>query len=207
MSKKNDITEIIFIIDKSGSMHPLVEDTIGGFNSFVESQKALDGKAYLTTVLFSNGITKIHDRVDLNEIQPMTKEQYVTGGQTALLDAIGATINSTQKRVDDSEPDNRPTKVICAIITDGEENSSKVYKKENIETMIKHQTMCHNWEFIFLGATMDTVQDAIEMGIVNTVTYTANSIGTRSAYAALNNAVETVRKTGNIDKSWESYVN
>ena len=205
--QSENLTEIVFIIDRSGSMYPLIDDTIGGFNSFIESQKKLKGKAYLTTVLFGNNITNLHNRVDLQEITPMTKSQYIAGGQTALLDAIGFTIDEVQKRIDNSKSNDRPDKVICAIITDGEENSSKVYNREKVEAMIKHQTLCHNWEFIFLGATMDTVRVAMEIGIVNTVAYTANSIGTKSAYVALDNAVNTVRTLGSIDESWKSYIN
>lgn len=201
------ITDIVFIIDRSGSMYNLTNDTIGGFNSFIESQKELDGKVYLTTVLFSGTTINLHERVDLREVTPMTRSEYITGGQTALFDAIGRTINTVQKQIDSAAKEEIPDKVICAIITDGEENCSLIYKKSDIESMIKHQTMHHNWEFIFLGATMEAVVDAKQTGIANTVLYTANSIGTTSAYKALDTAIRTSRITGSIDNSWKSYIN
>lgn len=202
----NKLTEIIFIIDNSGSMYPLIFDTIGGFNGFVKKQREQDGEALLTTVLFNSTHKKLHDRIDILEIEDMTTDQYKTGGATALLDAIGDTIESVQSRIDETPVLKRPDGVICVIITDGEENSSVSFKKAQIKKMIEHQQKGHGWEFIFLGASMEAVQDARSYGIasVNTVTYTADSIGTVTAYNCIDKAVASYRDAGIVDCLWST---
>ena len=157
-------TEIIFVIDNSGSMAHLTGDTIGGFNGFIESQKALDGKATLTTVLFNTSWKVLHDGVDIHEVKPLTKSDYVAGGGTAMLDAMGEIINKVQDRHDDLGTE-KPEEVLFVITTDGEENSSHTFKKSQIEKMIKHQTNGHGWKFMFLGANMDAVTEAESIGI------------------------------------------
>ena len=181
-------TEIIFIIDKSGSMGHLTNDTIGGFNSFVESQKD-DTKTTLTTVLFDTSWKILHDGLDIYEVSPMTTKDYVPGGMTAMLDAIGETINSVQYRHDDMG-DAKPDSVLFVITTDGEENASKKFTKAEIEKMIKHQTAGHGWEFIFLGANMDAVKEATSMGIKadKSVTYDWSSMGTDALYRTVTTA-------------------
>ena len=178
-------TEIIMLVDKSGSMGRLKDDTIGGFNSFVESQKD-DTKTTLTTVLFDYSCKTLHDGLDVYEVEEMTQKDYITGGGTAMLDAIGETINSVQYRHDDMG-DAKPDNVLFVITTDGEENSSKKFTKAEIERMIKHQTKGHGWEFIFLGANMDAVKEATSIGINATraVDYAWTSQGTDALYSTV----------------------
>lgn len=180
-------TEIVFVVDKSGSMAHLTGDTIGGFNGFIESQKALDGKATLTTVLFDTYIKTLHDGVDIHEVKPMTKTDYIAGGATAMLDAIGETINRVQDRHDELGAE-KPDNVIVAITTDGEENSSRKFTKSQIEKMIKHQTNGHGWKFMFLGANMDAVKEAESIGITRdcSVTYDYTTKGVRGVYTTMN---------------------
>lgn len=191
-------TEIIFVIDKSGSMGHLTDDTIGGFNSFVESQKD-DTKTTLTTVLFDSSWKILHDGLDVYEVQPMTNKDYVPGGMTAMLDAIGETINRVQERHDELGAE-KPDNVLFVITTDGHENSSRNFKKAQIEKMIKHQTNGHGWEFIFLGANMDAVEEASRIGIdtSKSVTYTWTGQGTSGVYATAT-AAACAHKHGELD--------
>lgn len=188
-------TEIIFLIDKSGSMAHLTGDTIGGFNGFIESQKAIDGKATLTTVLFDTYTKTLHDGVDIHEVKPMTKTDYIAGGATAMLDAIGETINRVQDRHDELGAE-KPDNVIVAITTDGEENSSRKFTKSQIEKMIKHQTNGHGWKFMFLGANMDAVKEAESIGISKdwSVTYDYTTRGVNSVYATMDCMTTATRK-------------
>lgn len=202
-----NLTEIIFIIDRSGSMQSLTDDTIGGFNSVLESQReSVDGNAVVTTVLFNGSMTKLHDRVDVREVEPMTKKQYVPSGGTALLDAIGKTIDEIQERIDNLPEDERPGNVVCAITTDGQENASKIYTKERVKKMIEHQTKGHGWDFLFLGANIDAVSEAASIGIMNSATYFQDGIGTRGVYDALDTAMLSKRATGVVDAAWCSDV-
>jgi len=187
-------TEIIFVIDKSGSMAHLAGDTIGGFNGFIESQKALDGKATLTTVLFDTTWKTLHNGVDIHEIKPMTSSDYSAYGGTAMLDAIGETINQVQNRHDELGSE-KPDSVLFVITTDGEENSSHKFKKSDIEKMIKHQTNGHGWKFMFLGANMDAVKEAQNIGIKAdyAVNYDYSAQGTSAVYATMNYMASSVR--------------
>lgn len=187
-------TEIIFIIDKSGSMSHLAGDTIGGFNGFIAGQKALEGKATLTTVLFDTTWKTLHDGIDIHEVKPMTDSDYSAYGGTAMLDAIGETINKVQDRHDEMGSE-KPEKVLFVITTDGEENSSRKFNKSQIEKMIKHQTNGHGWEFMFLGANMDAVHEAASLGINydRSVTYDYSSIGTKAVYDTITTAACSVR--------------
>lgn len=187
-------TEIIFIIDKSGSMAHLAADTIGGFNGFITSQKALDGKAMLTTVLFDTTWKTLHDGVDIHEVKSMTDSDYVAYGGTAMLDAIGETINKVQDRHDKLGSE-KPEKVLFVITTDGEENSSRKFNKAQIEKMIKHQTNGHGWEFMFLGANMDAVKEAESIGICSSHAegYNYTTRGVNDVYATLSNVACAVR--------------
>lgn len=191
-------TEIIFIIDKSGSMGHLVNDTIGGFNSFVESQKD-DTKTTLTTVLFDTTWKTLHDGLDIYEVSPMTTKDYIAGGGTAMLDAIGETINRVQDRHDELG-DKKPDNVLFVITTDGEENSSYKFNKAQIEKMIKHQTNGHGWEFIFLGANMDAVKEAGSLGIKadRAVNYSWTGQGTDAVYKTIS-SMATMSKCTSVD--------
>lgn len=190
-------TEIIFVIDKSGSMAHLSADTIGGFNGFIESQKAMDGKATLTTVLFDTNWKILHDGVDIKEVKPITSSDYVAYGGTAMLDAIGEIINKVQDRHDELGEE-KPDNVLFVITTDGEENSSRTFKKSQIEKMIKHQTNGHGWKFMFLGANMDAVKEAESIGIAKnySATYDWSTQGTGALYATVDCATSAIRTTG-----------
>jgi uncharacterized protein YegL len=187
-------TEIIFVIDASGSMAHLVGDTIGGFNGFIESQKAIEGKATLTTVLFDSTWKILHDGVDIHEVKPMTKSDYVAGGMTAMLDAIGDIINKVQDRHDELGVE-KPEEVLFVITTDGEENSSHKFTKAQIEKMIKHQTNGHGWKFMFLGANMDAVKEARDIGISSNyaTNYTYTAQGTSGVFATMDCVTKSVR--------------
>ena len=187
-------TEIIFLIDASGSMAHLVGDTIGGFNGFIESQKTIEGKATLTTVLFDSTWRILHDGIDIHEVKPMTASDYVAGGMTAMLDAIGETIERVQERHDELGAE-KPEKVIFVITTDGEENSSRKFNKSQIEKMIKHQTKGHGWQFMFLGANMDAVKEASSIGITRdyATNYSYTAQGTSAVYDAINTVTADLR--------------
>lgn len=190
-------TEIVFIIDKSGSMSKLAGDTIGGFNGFIESQKALDGKATLTTVLFDTSYRTLHDGIDLREVKSMTSSDYTAGGGTAMLDAIGDTINKVQDRHDELGEE-KPENVLFVITTDGEENSSRKFTKSQIEKMIKHQTNGHGWKFMFLGANMDAVKEAESIGISSKYAtgYTYTSKGVDDVYTTMSCVTSSLRGYG-----------
>lgn len=198
-------TEIVFVIDESGSMGHLVRDTIGGFNRFIESQKAIDGKATLTTVLFDTSWRILHDGVDLREVKPMTNSDYVAGGGTAMLDAIGEIINRVQDRHDELGTE-KPEEVLFVITTDGEENSSRTFKKSQIEKMIKHQTNGHGWKFMFLGANMDAVKEAESIGIssnyATSYTYTAQGVSdVYTTMSCVTNSLRGVKGDDGISKA------
>ena len=148
---KKNLTELVFIIDRSGSMYNLVNDTIGGYNSMIENQKKEQGDAYVTTVLFDDNYELLHDHINLKEIKPITDKEYYTRGSTALLDAVGKTINSIGVRLNNTPEDERPDKVIFVITTDGYENASRKFTKTQIKDMIEHQQNKYSWTFIFLG--------------------------------------------------------
>lgn len=201
-------TEIIFVIDASGSMSHLVGDTIGGFNGFIESQKAIDGKATLTTVLFDSTWKILHDGIDIHEVKPMTTSDYVAGGMTAMLDAIGEVINRVQDRHDDLGSE-KPDNVLFVITTDGEENSSRKFKKNQIEKMIKHQTNGHGWKFMFLGANMDAVKEAESIGISKnySVNYDYTSRGVDAVYATMDYMTSSLRcDNALVDEMGEEFV-
>lgn len=203
-------TEIIFVIDKSGSMSRLTNDTIEGFNGFVESQKD-DTKTTLTTVLFDTTWKILHDGIDVYEVEPMTNKDYVAGGGTAMLDAIGEIINRVQDRHDELGAE-RPDNVLFVITTDGEENSSRKFTKSQIEKMIKHQTNGHGWEFMFLGANMDAVQTATNIGISydRAVSYDWTTMGTDALYSTVT-AAACATKSCTLDAldlqgTYDSYI-
>ena len=203
-------TEIIFVIDKSGSMSRLTNDTIEGFNGFVESQKD-DTKTTLTTVLFDTSWKILHDGVNVYEVKPMTNKDYMAYGGTAMLDAIGDTINRVQDRHDELGAE-KPEKVLFVITTDGEENSSKKFTKVQIEKMIKHQTNGHGWEFMFLGANMDAVKEAQDIGINATraVSYDWSISGTDALYSTVTAAACATKACTidslNLQGTYDSYI-
>lgn len=195
---KKGLTELVFILDKSGSMSGLEADTIGGFNSMLEKQKAVDGECYITTVLFDNNYELLHDRIDIKAVSPISEKEYQVGGSTALLDAIGRTIHKISNAQKNTAEEYRAEKIMFVIITDGEENSSREYTAEKI----KFQIELSGWEFIFLGANIDAVQTAGKFGIApeRAVDYLADSQGTELNFKAMASAVATFRESGTIDE-------
>jgi Mg-chelatase subunit ChlD len=185
--------EIVCIIDKSGSMGSIRTDAIGGFNTFLQEQKALPGEAKLTLVLFSSNSKTLYNRVDLKEVQELTLSTYFPVGTTALYDALGQTISTIGASLD-KETD-KPDKVIFVILTDGEENSSIEFKKEKVAEMIKHQQEKYSWEFIFLAANQDAFQagSSLNISASNTANFAATGLGVRDAYESINNLTKSMR--------------
>lgn len=193
---KKDLTEIVFIMDKSGSMSGLEKDTIGGYNSMLEQQRKEQGEVIISTVLFDNGTQVIHDRLDISKVKNMTKKDYVVGGCTALLDALGGAIhhiNSVQKALPEGE---RPEKTMFVITTDGMENSSHTYNYEKVKKMVQKKQEKKNWEFLFLGANMDAISAANDIGIraERASTYHCDARGTAVNFMALSKAITNFRK-------------
>jgi len=200
---KKGLTELVFILDKSGSMSGLEADTIGGYNSMLAKQKSVDGECYITTALFDNDYELLHDRIDIKAVSPITDKEYQVGGSTALLDAIGRTINKISNAQKHTAEDYLAEKVMFVIITDGEENSSREYTAEETKALIEQQKEKYGWEFIFLGANIDAVQTAGRYGIApdRAVDYLADSEGTKLNFKAMANAVATFRESGTVDES------
>lgn len=192
---KKNLTEMVFILDRSGSMSSLTSDTIGGFNSMIESQKKEDGEAFVTTVLFDDKYELLHDHIDIQEVKELTNKEYFARGMTALLDAVGKTINSIGARLANTEEEKRPEKVIFVITTDGFENASIEFTKAKVKEMIEHQQEKYSWTFMFLGANMDAVGEAASLGIKTDFarTYTATAQGTSSVYTSLSSAMSFMR--------------
>ena len=188
---KSGLTETIFILDRSGSMGHLTDDTIGGYNSMLEQQKNDPGETKITTVLFNDNYNMLHNCVDVNEVSPMTKFDYVAYGTTALLDAVGMTIDLVGKRLARTPEEERPEKVIFVITTDGAENASREYTKSKVKEMITHQQDVYSWTFMFLGANIDAVGEAESLGIDSHFArgYTASSEGTASLYSAVADSI------------------
>ena len=162
---KNNTTELVFILDKSGSMCGMEGDTVGGFNSTIAKQRKLDGKVYVSTVLFSNDSKVLHDRVDIREITPMREEDFLVGGCTALLDAIGSNIDHIKMVHHYARPEDRPTKTLFVIMTDGLENASRHFSDAQIRSLIREQEQNAGWEFMFIGADIDVFASADDVGI------------------------------------------
>lgn len=202
---KQNLTELVFILDKSGSMSGLEQDTIGGFNSMLEKQKQEAGEAFVTTVLFDNNYEVLHDRQNIKDIKTITRNEYFVGGSTALLDAIGITINNIGKTLSETKEEERPGKVIFVIITDGMENSSHEFNHKKIKSMIEHQKSKYSWEFIFLGANIDAVETASGFGITEdrAVNFLSDSKGTELNYKVLSEAVSCFRQSKKVDSSWK----
>lgn len=190
-------TDITVILDKSGSMRSLINDTVGGFNSFLTEQKEQPGEATLTLVQFDTKNRVVVDGAPLKDVKELTEASYRPGGNTALLDALGATINKVGQRLAETPEEERPGKVIFLVMTDGEENASNEFTKEQIKTMVEHQTEKYNWSFVFLGANIDSITTATSMGFAaaNASNYNATGVGTRAAYNAISAGVTQYRST------------
>jgi len=192
---KKGLSEIICIIDRSGSMGSIKNDAIGGFNTFLEEQKKLPGEATLTYIQFDTEYEVVHENKPLQNVPPIDDKVYIPRGSTALLDAIGKTIEATGKRLANTSENNRPEKVIVAILTDGEENASHQYDLSKIKEMIKHQKEKYSWEFIFLGANQDAFAEAAKIGIdaKDSFNFAATGKGVKAAYINMGNSVRGYR--------------
>jgi uncharacterized protein YegL len=198
---KKGLTELVFILDKSGSMGGLEKDTIGGYNSMLEKQKAVDGECLITTVLFDNDYELLHDRIDIKAVSPITEKEYCVGGSTALVDAIGRTIHKIGNVQRHTADDYRAEKVMLVIITDGEENVSREYSAAKVKEMIERQKSRYNWEFIFLGSNIDAVETAGKFGINadRAVDYVPDGEGTALNFKMMSETVAGFRTCGTVD--------
>ena len=202
---ENKTTELVFILDKSGSMSGLESDTIGGYNAMLKKQQEEAGEAIVTTVLFDDNYEILHDRTNIKGIKPITDKEYYVGGLTALLDAIGKTINKIVNATRHTAKEHQAEKVIFVITTDGMENASREFGHEKIKTMIEKQKNEYNWEFIFLGANIDALSTARDLGISEdrAANYHADGEGTLLNYNVVSEAIINLRANRNVDSSWK----
>lgn len=208
-TNKNNITELVFILDRSGSMAGLESDTIGGFNSMIEKQKKQDGECYVSTVLFDDESEVLHDRVKLDDILRMTDKDYTVRGCTALIDAIGGAIHHIGNVHKYARPEDVPENTMFVITTDGQENASHRYTSEQVKKMIKRQKEKYGWEFLFVGANIDAVETAACYGIDEdrAVNYNADSKGTQILYETVAKAVCNVRDGAPLGANWSEEIN
>ena len=202
---KKNLTEMVFILDKSGSMAGLEADTVGGFNSMIERQKQQEGEAYVSTVLFSNESTVIHDRVDVRKIEPLTERQYRVGGCTALIDAIGGAIHHIGCVHRYARPEDVPEHTVFVITTDGMENASHRYTSDQVKQMVKRQKEKYGWEFLFLAANIDAVETAARFGIAEdrAVNFRNDGEGQRLNYRVVGDTVSCIRASKAVDRAWK----
>ena len=205
---KKNLTELVFILDRSGSMSGLEQDTIGGFNAMIEKQKKEPGEAIVSTVLFDNENEVIHDRVDIQRIELMTDKDYYVRGCTALLDAVGGAIHHIGNVHKYAREEDRPEKTLFVITTDGMENASRKYSYDRLKKMIERQKEKYGWEFIFLGANIDAAKEAARFGIDEScaANYHADSIGTAVIYEAMSEAVCNVRASRKMTTDWRKNI-
>lgn len=202
--ENNNLTELVFILDRSGSMSGLESDTIGGFNAMIQKQKKEPGEAYVSTVLFDNGSEVLHDRIPLKKVPKMTGKDYTVRGCTALIDAIGGAIHHIGNIHKYACPEDVPAHTMFIITTDGMENASHKYSSDEVKKMIAQQKEKHSWEFLFIGANIDTVETAAELGIDKdrAVNYRADSQGTQILYDTISAPISAMRSNMAIDKDW-----
>ena len=206
---KNGITELVFILDRSGSMSGLESDTIGGFNAMIDKQKKQDGECYVSTVLFDNVSEVLHDRVKLADIKPMTENEYTVRGCTALIDAIGGAIHHIGNVHKYARNEDVPEHTVFVITTDGMENASRKYSSDNVKRMIERQKEQYGWEFLFIGANIDAVETAAQYGIDRdrAVNYNADEVGTQILYESVSAVVGSVRANKCVSQDWSKELN
>ena len=199
---------MVFILDRSGSMAGLEADTIGGFNSMIERQMRADGDAIVSTVLFSNVSTVIHDRVKIEQVEPMTRKQYYVGGSTALMDAMGKAIHHIRNVHKYARKEDVPEHTIFIITTDGMENASHTYSSDQVKQMVRRQKEEAGWEFLFLGANIDAVETAARFGIDEdrAVTFVNDAQGQALNYQEISEAVRTIRSCAPLGREWKKKI-
>jgi len=204
---KKDLTELVFILDRSGSMGGLEKDTIGGYNALLSKQKATLGECLITTTLFDTTISLFHDRINIQAVNEITTKEYQVGGSTALLDAMGQTILKIDNAISHTVEDYQPSKVMVVIITDGEENASKQYNLHHVKTMIE-QKKKQGWEFIFLGANIDAVTTAADFGISadRAQNYHADSAGVNLNFCVMSEAISSFRENNEMNPNWNEKI-
>lgn len=205
---KKGLTEMVFILDRSGSMNGLEKDTIGGFNSMVDKQRKEEGEAYISTVIFDDRSEVIHDRVPLDKIGKLTEDEYYVRGCTALLDAVGDAIKHIGNVHKYAREEDVPEKTIFVITTDGMENASNHFTYSQLKNLISQQQEKYGWEFLFLGANIDAAAEAGRIGIKadNAVRYECDNVGIDVSYSAVAETVACFRKEGRINPSWKSSI-
>ncbi len=203
---KKNLTELVFILDKSGSMAGMESDTVGGFNAMIEKQKKLEGSVLVSTVLFSNSSTVLYDRVDIKEIQPMDEKVYQVGGCTALLDAIGGALKHISNVHKYARAEDVPEHTVFVITTDGMENASHTYSSDKVKSMIKEAEEKRGFEFLFVAANIDAVETAANIGIrrERAANYDCSKEGTKSLYEAVDYAVSSVRCNVCLEEEWKA---
>ena len=205
---KKNLTELVFILDRSGSMAGLEGDTIGGFNAMIEKQRGEPGEAVISTVLFDNETEVIHDRIPLDRVLALTEKEYYVRGCTALLDAVGGAIHHIGNVHKYAREEDRPEKTLFVITTDGLENASRRYTYDKVKAMIERQREKYGWEFLFLGANIDASREAARFGIRAdcAADYHADSIGTEAVYESVCEAVCQVRRAAPLKASWKQRI-
>lgn len=205
---KTGLTELVFILDRSGSMSGLESDTIGGYNAMLKKQQQEPGEATVTTVLFDDEYQLLHDRINIKGISPITEKEYFVRGTTALLDAIGKTIHKIHNAQQHTSPEHRADKVLFVIITDGMENASREYSYAQVKQLVERRKETYGWEFIFLGANIDAIATAATFGISadRAANYHADSQGTQLNYEAVGCAVSEFRTSRQISDRWKARI-
>ena len=204
MKQKNNVTELVFILDRSGSMAGLESDTVGGFNAMIEKQKKEEGSCFVSTVLFDDQSQVLHDRIPLEKVPKMTEKEYFVRGCTALIDAIGGAIHHIGIVHKYARDEDVPAKTLFVITTDGMENASRRYNAEDVRKMIQSKKEKYGWEFLFIGANIDAVETASHFGINKdrAVNYTHDSVGTHVLYDTVSEAICCARSSGSISSDW-----
>ena len=207
MNNTNNITELVFILDRSGSMGGLESDTIGGFNAMIEKQKKEEGKAYVTTILFDDKYEVLHDRVELSEVPQMTDKDYTVRGCTALLDAVGKTISHISDIHKYIRPEDVPAQTLFVITTDGLENASHKFSYEAVKELIESKKKA-GWEFLFIGANIDAAAEAARIGIQreNAANYAADGLGTAAVFEAVSATTGFMRRNGRLNMGWQASI-
>ena len=205
---RKGLTELVFILDESGSMSGLERDTIGGFNSMIEKQRREAGKAFVSTVLFSNDSRVIHDRVRLDRVEPMTARDYTPGGCTALLDALGGAIHHIANVHKYARKEDVPEHTVFVITTDGMENASHRYSRAEVKQMVEQQKARYGWEFLFLGANIDAISAAEGIGIRRdrAVKYVQDPEGTALNYRVVSDTICNLRMSRPVTASWKAEI-